>query len=85
MAIINTIKQKILKLDQGTFQNLCDQILKKYYNYFKQMNTLKKMNGFIITFIISRMIRYRKTPLKIFILSFSMIQIKRLLGLVLEK
>lgn len=27
MAIINTIKQKILKLDQGTFQNLCDQIL----------------------------------------------------------
>lgn len=45
----------------------------------------QKMNGFIITFIISRMIRYRKTPLKIFILSFSMIQIKRLLGLVLEK
>ena len=27
MAIINTIKQKILELDQGTFQNLCDQIL----------------------------------------------------------
>ena len=27
MAIINTIKQKILQLDQGTFQNLCDQIL----------------------------------------------------------
>lgn len=27
MAIINTIKQKILQLDQGSFQNLCDQIL----------------------------------------------------------
>ena len=27
MAIINTIKHKILQLDQGTFQNLCDQIL----------------------------------------------------------
>ena len=29
MAIINTIKQKILQLDQGSFQNLCDQILSK--------------------------------------------------------
>lgn len=27
MAIINTIKKKILQLDQGSFQNLCDQIL----------------------------------------------------------
>ena len=29
MAIINTIKQKIIELDQGSFQNLCDQILSK--------------------------------------------------------
>lgn len=27
MAIINNIKQKIRILDQGSFQNLCDQIL----------------------------------------------------------
>lgn len=29
MAIINEIKQRILQLDQGSFQNLCDQILSK--------------------------------------------------------
>jgi hypothetical protein len=43
MAIINTIKQKILQLDAGTFQNLCDQILSK--NGYPNIVSLGSQSG----------------------------------------
>lgn len=57
MAIINTIKQKILELDQGTFQNLCDQILYSlgYSNFVSlgsQSGTQKRLQE-LLTRIVS--------------------------------
>lgn len=63
MAIINTIKQKILELDQGTFQNLCDQILYSlgYSNFVSlgsQSGTQKTTPGTPDTYCINEDSKY---------------------------